>query len=93
MSNPSHLEVGHGKPEKTYSIVVNGQEKIVTNDVLIYEDVINLAFQGEVSNPDLTFKIVYRKAEKSHHEGSMVQGDTVKIIDGTIFDATRTTRS
>jgi len=72
---------------------VNGQRKTVQCRTITYEVITQLAFPDKVSNPEVTFVVIYRKA-KQPKEGSLVEGSAVQIRkDGTIFNVTFTNRS
>jgi Multiubiquitin len=81
-------------PEHTYTIVVNGQAKPVASREVTYDQVVDLAFPGERSDPNLTFTVTYRQADSAKHDGDLVEGGIVHVKkEGTIFNVTRTTRS
>ena len=88
MSNLETTGVG-----QHFTIIVNGREKIVTQHELAYLDVVRLAFE----NPDITENIIYTVTYKRGHgqkpEGSLVEGDVVKVMPGMIFNVTRTDKS
>ncbi len=75
---------------KTYRIVVNGQPKTATSEILTYDDVVRLAFPN--GEPTTIYRVTFRKAEHPH-EGTLVEGQTVEIREGTIFDVTPTGKS
>ena len=76
-----------------YTVIVNGQEKTIGSRTLTYEEVTQIAFPDKVTNPDITFVVLYRKA-KQPKEGSLVEGGSVKIKkEGTVFNVTFTNRS
>jgi len=77
--------------EKNYEIVVNGQQLVVHDDVLSYEQLVQLAFPG--SDPGLRYTITFRGA-KEPKEGSLKPGGTVEIKkQGAIFSVTATVKS
>jgi Multiubiquitin len=39
------------------------------------------------------FTVTYRKGPRKNREGSMTEGETVRIKDGMIFDVTETNKS
>lgn len=81
-----------GSHEKRFRIFINGQEASVTTAELSYDDIVGLAYNPPPSDPNILVTVVYRKAAHNA-DGSLVKGQTVTIKNGTIFDATKTTRS
>jgi hypothetical protein len=73
-----------------YRIVVNGQPKTATSEILTYDDVVRLAFPN--GEPNTIYRVTFRKAEHPH-AGTLVEGQTVEIKEGTIFDVTPTGKS
>lgn len=82
-----------GESNKTFTIVVNATERTVTSKVITFDEVVNLAYPGGASDPNRSFSVTFRKSEESKHDGTMVEGDTIKIKDGTVFNVTPTTKS
>lgn len=83
------------KPDnnKEYTIIVNGREKTVTEKELSFDDIVALAFDNPPTGPNIVFTITYRRGHGNKPEGSLVEGETVKIKDGMIFNVTATDKS
>jgi len=80
--------------EKPISIIVNGREKTVTTRELTFDEVVKLAFDNPPYGPNTIFTITYRKSGNEHQpEGHLVEGQTVKVKKGTIFNVTATDKS
>jgi hypothetical protein len=92
MSNGEHGSEGHGQ-DKAFNIVVNGRQKTVTTKELTFAQVVALAFDNPPSGPNIVFTITYRRGEGNKPEGTLVEGDTVKVKDGMIFNVTATDKS
>ena len=92
MSNPQEEKKNndHGH-DKQITIIVNGREKVVTKKELSFEEVVALA-DNLPSGENILYTITYRKAE-GKPEGTLVEGDKVKVKDGTIFNVTVTDKS
>lgn len=74
-----------------FEIIVNAEQKTVTDERVSYEQVTELAFPG--SPPDTTFQVNFRKA-KEPKEGSLSPGRSVVVHkEGTIFNVKNTGRS
>ncbi len=92
MSNSEQANEGQGQ-NKEYNIIVNGRPKTVTTKDLTFAQVVALAFDNPPSGPNIVFTITYRKAEGNKSEGTLVEGGTAKVKDGTIFNVTATDKS
>jgi len=81
--------------EDTYNLIVNLETKTVSDRKVSFDEIVRLAFPDKVGDPNITFKVTFRKAEGSHHEGVMVEGDEVEIKkDGTTsFTVVHATKS
>jgi hypothetical protein len=79
--------------KREYRIIVNGRERIVTSKELSFSEVVALAFDNPPTGENIVFTITYRRGEGNKPEGSMVEGDVVKVKDGMIFNVTATDKS
>lgn len=78
---------------KVHKIIVNGREKEFPEKEITFEQVIILAF-GEIStNPNVSYAVTYKRGEGNKPEGSLVAGQSVKVKEGMIFNATATDKS
>jgi hypothetical protein len=92
MNNVSEV-TGQG-PNKEYTIYVNSRPKLVpAKDSLSFDEVIELAFPNAQKGPNIVYTVTYRRGEGKKPEGSLVEGESVKVKDGMIFDVTRTDQS
>jgi multiubiquitin len=82
----------HSEHEKTFTVIVNGQEKKVTQETLTFTAVVALAFNPVPSGPNILFTVTFRNA-KEPREGTLVEGQSVEIKNGTIFNVTQTDKS
>lgn len=83
-----------GGREKAITIIVNGREKVVTEDELTFDQVVKLAFDSPPYGANTLFTITYRKGGNEHRpEGHLVAGGAVKVKKGTIFNVTATDKS
>ena len=78
---------------KEVTIIVNGREKTVTNKVLTFDELVSLAFEDPPSGPFICFTITYRRGHGNKPEGSLVEGESVKVKKGMIFNVTFTDKS
>ena len=73
-------------------IAVNGELKNVPSREVSFDEVTALAYPERDANT--IFTVLYYKADQSNHEGSMVEGDVVKVHkQGSSFNVTRSIRS
>lgn len=79
--------------EKEFTIIVNGRQKVVKGKDLTYTQVVALGFDDPPSGENVSFTITYRKGEGNKPEGTLVEGETVKIKEGMIFNVTPTNKS
>lgn len=81
------------KNEKETTIIVNGREKAVTGKEISFNQLIQLAFESPPTGEQICFTITYRKAQGKKHEGTLAEGEDVKVKKGTIFNVTATDKS
>lgn len=82
------------KKEKEFAIIVNGREKTVTERELTFTAIVALAFDNPPTGENILFTITYRKGgNENRPEGTLVEGDSVKVKSGTIFNVTATDKS
>jgi Multiubiquitin len=90
----AHQTQGHGhEGEKNFTIIVNGRQKTITNKELSFDQVVALAFDPVPSGPNMLITVAYRRGEGNKPEGTLTQGETVKVKDGMNFDVTATDQS
>jgi Multiubiquitin len=80
---------GHDS-HKEVTIIVNGREKKVPKEELSFDEIVALA--NLPSDPNTIFTVTYRRAQ-GNKEGTLVEGETVKVKEGTIFNVTPTNKS
>lgn len=90
--NTQEKQEGHGH-SKDFTIIVNGRQKMVTAKELSFAEIVALAFDNPLTGPNVVFTITYRKGEGNKPEGSLVEGEKVKIKEGMIFNVTATDKS
>ena len=84
MSNPQ---------EKSITIIVNARRRDVTQKELSFQEIVRLAFENPPTGENVVFTVTYKKGEGKKPEGSLIEGETIKVKDGMIFNVTSTTRS
>ena len=82
-------------------IIVNAQERVIplsqlsTAGEVSYEKLITLAFNaGDLpARRDLVFTVTYRDGAGRPTDGTLLEGESVKIQNDTVFNVTATDRS
>jgi hypothetical protein len=77
---------------KRFEIIVNGQRKPWDEETISYSQVVNLAFPPPHSSTEF-FTVQYSRGPKENPQGTLVDGQSVKVKSGMVFDVTRTDRS
>ena len=92
----AHEHEKNGRPysdDKGFSIVVNGRERTVEAEELTFHQVIALAFDDPPTGEFVGFLITYRGAGGRKPDGTLTEGASVKVKNGTIFNVTVTDKS
>jgi Multiubiquitin len=79
--------------QKEFKIIVNGTQHTVSTDVLTFDAIVELAFPGHPTDPNIVFSVTFDKAESRPHQGTLAPGGTVTVKNNTVFDVTQTNRS
>lgn len=87
-----HAMSGADHP-KEFTIVVNGREKKVVQRELTFTELVGFAFDGTPTIGSTIYTITYRRGEGNKPEGTLVEGESVKVKDGMIFNVTATDKS
>lgn len=90
MSNDQ--SVGHADGQgKLVTIIVNGTQQEVEKGDLTFAQIVALA-SGLPTGPNILYTITVRKAD-GKPDGTVVEGASVKVKDGTVFNVTATDKS
>lgn len=79
--------------EQEFLIIVNGREKTVTGKQLTFREVVSLAFPTAPYGDNTAYTVTYRKGHGNRPDGTLVEGQTVKLKNGMIFNVTATDKS
>jgi Multiubiquitin len=74
-------------------IIINGREKETSEKRLSFAQIIALAFPEQPQNPNTLYTVTFRKGDDSRPEGSLIDGQEVKIKKGMVFNVTATDKS
>jgi len=87
----TETQAEHGKSHEV-TIIVNGRERTVEEKDVSFEEVVELAFPGSPTGPNIVYTVAYRKAA-GNKSGDLLPGQSVKVKQGTILDVTQTDKS
>lgn len=83
----------NSKKEKETTIIVNGRERTVTGKDVTFDQLVALAFDTPPTGENIVFTITYRRGHGNKPEGSVLEGGSVKVKKGMIFNVTPTDKS
>lgn len=79
--------------DQSVSIIVNARQKQVCQSRLSFGDLVRLAFSNPPTGNNVCFTITFENGPRKKPEGSLVEGNTIKVKTGMIFDVTATDKS
>ncbi|MFG2939691.1 multiubiquitin domain-containing protein [Streptomyces sp. NPDC048282] len=79
--------------QRDYKIVVNAREKTVHQDTLTFEEVVRLALDPVPSGPNVLITVSFRHAHQKPADGTLSNGESVEIKNGTVFTVVATDKS
>ncbi|GAA4368830.1 hypothetical protein GCM10023185_41920 [Hymenobacter saemangeumensis] len=82
---------GNALQRKDITIIINGTQHVVPKEELSFLEVVTLAQLA--TGPNVSYTINYRRGQGNKPEGSLVEGESVKLKEGMIFNATATDKS
>lgn len=82
-----------GQQEKETTIIVNGRERTVTGKEVTFDQLVALAFDTPPTGENIVFTITFRRGHGNKPEGSVLEGESVKVKKGMIFNVTPTDKS
>lgn len=77
--------------QKSYTIIVNGRRRTITDHKLTYIEAVHLAYPGEQPSETVSFTVTYSNPHGK--DGSLVEGQEVKVQDGMVLNVRKTDRS
>jgi hypothetical protein len=93
LSNAQENKHGGQGGKNDVTVVVNGQERVVQKDELTFDEVVRLAFDNPPTGQNVIFTITYRRGRGEKPEGTLLEGETLKVKEGMIINVTPTDRS
>lgn len=96
-TNTDRAEPGHEgsdhQPPKSTTIIINGRPKEVAAKDLSFVEIVRLAFDDAVFNDVTIYTITFKRGHGDKSEGTLVEGESVKVKEGMIFNVARTDKS
>ena len=82
------------RPGEQITIYVNSRAiQLPAKDVLTFDEVVALAFPNPDKGPNIVYTVTFRRGQGDKPQGTLVEGESVKVKDGMIFDVTATDKS
>jgi hypothetical protein len=78
---------------KPINIIVNGRPKTIMQRELSFREVVALAFENPVFSDAIIYTVTYKRGHGEKPEGTMVDGDDVRVKEDMIFNVARTDKS
>lgn len=77
--------------QKSFTIIVNGRRRTIIDHKLTYIEAVHLAYPGEQQSETVSFTVTYSNPHGK--DGSLVEGQEVKVQDGMVLNVRKTDRS
>lgn len=81
------------KKNKDVTIIVNGRPRQVDKAEISFDEVVKLAFETPPYGQNTLFTVTYKRGQGNKPEGTLVEGDSVMVKDGMIFNVSVTDKS
>ncbi len=87
-------ESGQKTPNKhSVTLIVNARPKEWSEQHITFREVVVLQYSQFEDKPNIEYTVAYSNGPKQNPQGSMVDGDKVKVQDRMNFNVTRTDKS
>jgi hypothetical protein len=87
-----HFHSGPAQPRE-YTIIVNGQKKVVTTRRVSFSEIVKLAFPTPPAGANILYTVSYEDGPRVNPQGSLREGQSVVVMNGMIFNVTATDKS
>ena len=87
-----HFHSGPAQPRK-YTIIVNGQRKVVTTKKVSFDEIVKLAFPTPPDGANILYTVSYEDGPRVNPQGSLKEGQSVFVKNWIIFNVTATDKS
>ena len=79
--------------KKEITVIINGTPETVTEKELTFAEIVELAYGHPPEGGFIVYSITYERGDGNKPEGSIVEGDTLKLKGGMLINVTRTDKS
>ncbi|EQD36789.1 hypothetical protein B2A_12020 [mine drainage metagenome] len=79
--------------ERNFEIFVNAQPKKWAEESISFSQVVALAFPNPVTGGNIVYSVTYSRGPKENPQGTLVEGQSVQVKSGMVFDVTKTDKS
>ena len=92
LKQDEHFHSGPAQPRK-FVIIVNGQKKTVTTRTVSFDQIVKLAFPTPPPGTNILYTVSYEDGPRVNPQGSLQEGQSVRVKNGMIFNVTATDKS
>jgi hypothetical protein len=78
---------------REFDIIVNTRRKDVTRPKASFDEIVRLAYNPVPTGPNILFTITYRHGPRRNPEGELLEGHSVWLKNGMVFNVKYTDRS
>ncbi|MGC1257501.1 MAG: multiubiquitin domain-containing protein, partial [Candidatus Acidiferrales bacterium] len=78
---------------RKYIIIVNGQQKTVTTRNVSFDEIVKLAFPAPPPGASILYTVSYEDGPRINPQGSLKEGQSLKVKNWIIFNVTATDKS
>jgi hypothetical protein len=79
--------------DRTVTLIVNGRKKPWHEKKISFREVVELAYGTYDPSPNVSYTVTFSKGPDQNPEGRLVDGKSVRVKDGMIFNVKRTNKS
>lgn len=83
----------NGEVHKGFRIIVDGTPHVIQTEEITFDEIVDIAYPSGGRGDLITYTVSFYEGGGRPAEGSLIEGEKVKIKDGTVFNVTRTDRS
>jgi len=84
---------GHGHEPKVIHFIVNSRPKSEPEKDISFDELVRLAFDNPPTGEFIEFTITYQRGQGNKPQGTLLEGETVRLHEGMIFIVTATDKS
>jgi len=81
------------RPAEQICIIVNTRQKFVAPGQISFAQLVVLAFPDLPIGPNTAFTVSYRKGRGDKPEGTLIEGESIKVKKGMVFNVSATDKS